>query len=168
MIDVSLRHHNDILANVVLVMVLFDHLPADGLHIGNIAQNGQADLLVAEDAPVGDLDSGLKRLGLPGLEQLSVDGASLVLYILLTIEGVGEHIADYLDGPVDVLPEDSHHIRCILSRRVSVQVPTNILDLQFQIVSRADLCPLEMQVLQEMSYTTSLLGLISTAALDED
>lgn len=129
MIDVSLCHHDDVLANVILVMVLFDHLPVDCLHIGNIAQDGQADLLVAEDAPMGNLDSGLKRLGLPGFEQLSVDGAPLVLHILLTVEGVGEHIAHNLNGPLDVLPEDSHHIRGVLSRCVRVEIAADILDL---------------------------------------
>jgi hypothetical protein len=167
-VDVSLGDHYDVFANVIIVMVLFDHLPADRLHIRDIAQDRQADLLVAEDTPMGDLDSGFERLGLSGLEQFSVDGTSFVLYILLTVEGVGEHVADYLDGPIDVLAEDSHHIRCIFPRGIGIQVSTDVLDLQLQIVSCADLGALEMQVLQEMSNTTGLLGLVPASALDED
>ena len=40
-------------------MVLFDHLLADGLHVGQVPEDGQTDLLLAEDAPVGDFDGGL-------------------------------------------------------------------------------------------------------------
>lgn len=109
-VDVSLRHYYDILTHVIVVMVLFDHLPTDCLHIADISQDGQADLLLAEDTPMRDFDCGLERLRLPGLQQLSVDGAAFIVHILLAVEGVGEHIADNLDGPFDVLPEDSHHI----------------------------------------------------------
>ena len=59
MVDVPLCHNDDILSNVIIVVVLFDHLLADGLHVGDVAEDGQTDLLLAEDAPVGDFYGGL-------------------------------------------------------------------------------------------------------------
>ncbi len=115
MVDISLSHHNDILPNVVLVVVLLDHLLADCFHVGNVAKNGQADLLLAEDAAMCDLYCGLKGLGLPGFQELPVDGASFVLNILSPVEGVGKHIAYYLNGSFDVLSEDSHHVGCVFT-----------------------------------------------------
>jgi hypothetical protein len=58
-VDFPLCHNYHILSNVIIVMVLFDHLLADGLHVGQVPEDGQTDLLVAEDAPVGDFDGGL-------------------------------------------------------------------------------------------------------------
>lgn len=57
MVDIPLRHYDDIVTNVVVVMVLFDHLLADCLHVGDVTENGQADLLLAEDTPVRNLNS---------------------------------------------------------------------------------------------------------------
>jgi hypothetical protein len=146
-VDIPLRHHDDVFANVVLVVVLLDHLLADGLHVGYVAEDGETDLLLAKDAAMCDLDGGLKGLRLPGFQELPVDGASFVLDVLPPVEGVGEHVAYYLNGSLDVLTEDCHHIRRVLPRGVGIQIAADILDFQLQIMSSSNLSPLEMEVL---------------------
>ena len=55
MIDISSCHNVDVIADVVAIVVLLDHISADGLHIFDISQDGEADLLFLEYASVGDL-----------------------------------------------------------------------------------------------------------------
>lgn len=58
MVDVSCSHDVDVVSHIVAVMVLLDHVSADGLHIPDVSKDGKPDLLFLEDASVGDLDGG--------------------------------------------------------------------------------------------------------------
>lgn len=64
--------------------------------------------------------------------------------------------------------EGSHHVRGILPRSVGIQVGSHVLDLQLQILPCSVLGALEVEVLQKVSHAAGLLGLVATAALDED
>jgi hypothetical protein len=167
-VDIPLRHYDDIVTNVVVVMVLFDHLLADCLHVGDVTENGQADLLLAEDTPVRNLYSCFQGLAFSCLQEFSVDGASLVFDILPSVQRIGEHVAHDLNCSFNILAENCHHVRCVLPRCVGIQVSANILHLQLQVISGANFGPLEMQMLQEVSDTAGLLALVSTAAFNED
>lgn len=62
MVDVSSCTNDDILPNVIGVVVIFDHLPGNGLHVVNITKNGESHLMVFINTTMGDFQSGLKRL----------------------------------------------------------------------------------------------------------
>ncbi len=85
MVDIPWGNHNDIFSHVIGVVVLLNHLPADGLHVANIPKNGQAYLLVLEYSPMRDFDGGLQGLGFASLKKLPMDGGSLILNILFSI-----------------------------------------------------------------------------------
>lgn len=109
-----------------------------------------------------------ERLRFASLEQLSVNGASLMLNILPAVERIGKHIANYFHSSLDILLKNSHHVGCILPRCVGIQISSHVLHLQLQIVTSSILRSLEMQMLQEVSDTASLLRFVSTSAFDED
>lgn len=56
MVDVSSSNNVDVITDVVAIVVLLDHISADGLHIFDISEDGEADLLFLEDASMGYLD----------------------------------------------------------------------------------------------------------------
>lgn len=89
---------------------MLDHLLIDGFHVGKIAENGQPDLLSLEDASMCDLNSRLQRLSFTRFKQLTMDGASFIVHILSAIQRICEHISNYFNSPLDVLPEDGHHV----------------------------------------------------------
>jgi hypothetical protein len=66
MVDVSGSHNVNVIADVVFVVVGFDHAFVDGFHVADVAEYGQADLLAVEDASVSDFDGGLEWHGLAG------------------------------------------------------------------------------------------------------
>ena len=96
-IDIARSSHNNILPHIVVCMVVADHLPRDGLHVVQVPQYWQAHLMVLEDAAVSNLDRSFKGLGLLGFKQFAVDGAALIFDVLLTIQRVGDHVADNLN-----------------------------------------------------------------------
>ena len=55
MIDISSSNNVDVIAGVVTIVVLLDHISADGLHIFDISEDGEADLLFLEYSSMGDL-----------------------------------------------------------------------------------------------------------------
>lgn len=85
MVDIPWGNHNDIFSHVIGVVVLLNHLSADGLHVANVPKNGQAYLLVLEYSPMRDFDGGLQGLGFASLKKLPMDGRSLILNILFSI-----------------------------------------------------------------------------------
>jgi hypothetical protein len=126
-VDVAFCDDDDVFAHVVLVVVLFDHFLGDGLHVGDVSEDGQADLLVLEYAPVRDFDGGFEGLALASFDELAVDGAPLVLDVLPAVERVGEHIAHDLNRLGDILAEDSHHVGSVLARSVRVETAADAL-----------------------------------------
>lgn len=62
MIDIPRSNHNDVVPDIVGVMVFFNHLLTDCLHVAKIAQNREADLLIFEDAAMSDLNCRLEWL----------------------------------------------------------------------------------------------------------
>jgi hypothetical protein len=77
-----------------------------------------------------NLDRGFERLAFPSLEELPVDSTPLVFNVLASIERIGEHIPYYFDGPLDVLSKDCHHVGCIFSGSVGIQIAPNIFNLE--------------------------------------
>ena len=78
-------NHHDVLTHVVLGVVLLDHLPVDGLHVGQVAQDRQADLLLLENPPMRDLDGSFQGLCLSSFQQLPMNSTPLIFHILLAI-----------------------------------------------------------------------------------
>lgn len=62
MIDVSSCTNDDILPNVIGVVVIFDHLSGNGLHVVNITENGESHLMVFINTTMGDFQIGFERL----------------------------------------------------------------------------------------------------------
>ena len=52
MVDISGSHEVDVVPHIVFVVVLLDHVSADGLHVLDVAQDWQSDLLLFVDASV--------------------------------------------------------------------------------------------------------------------
>lgn len=129
MVDLARSNDVDIVADIVFVMVVFDHAFGDGLHVADVSQNGEADLLSLEDPSVCDLDGGLKRHGFPGFPEFALDGASFIFDVSFTVEGVGEHVADDADCSGDVSAEGGDHVGGVFSGGVSVEIGAHVLNL---------------------------------------
>ena len=128
-VDLACSDDVDVVADVVFVMVVFNHAFGDGLHVADVSQNGEADLLSLEDPSVCDLDGGLKRHGFPGFPEFAFDGASFVFDISFAIEGVGEHVADDADCSGDVSAEGRDHVGGVFSGGVSVEIGAHVFNL---------------------------------------
>lgn len=60
MVDFTSSNHINVLSHVIFVMVVFDHPFGDGLHVTDISENRQSNLLSLEDASVCNFDSSLQ------------------------------------------------------------------------------------------------------------
>jgi hypothetical protein len=129
MVYIALRYDYDVLSNVILVVILLDHLFAYSFHVGDVSQNGEANLLIIEYSSMGNLDGSLERLTFPCLEKFPVDGTPFILNVLPPIHRIGKHISNNFDSSLNILAKHSHHIRCVLTRCVSIQISSNILNL---------------------------------------
>lgn len=92
-----------------------------------------------------------------------MDSTPLPLNVLLSIEGVREHVSYYLYRFLEIIFEYRHHVGCVLPGRVCIQTTTNILYTHLQLLASSILCPFEMEMLQEMSCPAVLCCLVSTS-----
>lgn len=164
---VASGHEVDVGPDVVPVVVVLNHVSADGLHVPNVSQNGQSNLLLGEYSSVRYFNGGLQRHRLPGLNKLPVNGAPFVFDVLRPVEGVGEHISEDAEGLGQVFFECGHHVGGVLSGGVGVELGSDVLNLQFQTFPGTLLGALEVQMLQEVGNTAGLLGLVPASALYE-
>lgn len=109
-LQVSAPRNDDVLAHIVAVVVIHDHVPGDGLHVFDAAQDRKTELVVLVDPAMGQLNCRLKRSCLLGLDQLSVDGAPLVLHVFVVVEGVRDHVPNNVDALLEVFVEDRHGV----------------------------------------------------------
>lgn len=75
--------------------------------------------------------------------------------------GVLKDVTDDIDGDGNILAETLGVVHGLLAGRVSIEMGTNILDLQLQTVLRPFACALEGHVFQEMRGAVSCVGLCS-------
>ncbi len=61
-VNVSSCTNDYILPNVIGVVVVFDHLSRNGLHVMNVAENGESHLMIFVNTTMCNFQSGLKRL----------------------------------------------------------------------------------------------------------
>ena len=168
MINISWSYKVDIVAYIVRIVVILDHISTNSLHILDISQNRQTYLLLLKDSPVRYFNSSFQRHRLPSFNELSVNSTPLVFNILRSVQRICQHITQNSYCLRKILLKGSHHIRCILTTCIGIQISPHIFDLELQTFSCSVFCALKVQMFEEMSNTTGLFSLVSTSTFDED
>lgn len=167
MVDISCGCHDDVLAHVIAVVVLLDHISWNCLHVVDVPEDGKSHLMVLVYSPVCDFDRGFQRLTFLGLQQFSMNCGSFVLHVLLSVQRISDHVPYNLHCFRQISVKNRHHVTCVLSRCVCVKVTSHVLHLQLQLVPWSIFGALEVQMLQEMCCTAWGLSLVTTAAFYE-
>lgn len=76
-----------------------------------------------------------------------MDSTAFILYILLSIQWISEHISNYIHSFTNISLKNSHHVGSVLPRCIGIQITSHTLDLQLQLQSTAIMRTLEMQML---------------------
>ncbi len=130
---------------------------------------------------VSSFDGGF-HLVLLGFDAFSVDGFSFSFDLVLVVVGVSEHITEDFDGLGSIVFENSHSVRGIFTRSVSVKLATHIFNIEFELVSgsilsslrrlrklqKGDEKYLEVEMFKEVSDTTVFNSFLSGTAFNED
>lgn len=120
MINISCSNHINIFSHIVTIMIFLNHISRNRLHIANISQNRQSDLLSLENTTMRNLYCRLQGHRFASLHQLSFNSTPLIINVLSPIKRIGEHIANYSDSVVEILLKGGYHIRSVFSWSVSV------------------------------------------------
>ena len=86
-------------------------------------------------------------------EQFLPDGTFLTLHIVVVVLTVREHVAQNVDGKIDVLLEANHVVDGEFSCRVRIQVAAAILHLSLEVKTTPPPRAFEVQMLEEVSLT---------------
>lgn len=167
MIDGPTPNHNHIGPNVILVMIVRNHIPGDRPHIANTPQNGQPHLVIPIGPFMRNLNSRLHGPTLLRLDQLREYGVPLVLHISRPIQTIREHIPQHIHRLLLISVEDSQRITGDLPRCVGVEITADLLHLELEVLAAASRGAFEMEVLEEMGGTGGLLCLVAAPAFYE-
>ena len=99
--------------------------------------------------------------------KFSFDCTSLFINVFGPIEWVCDHVTYDLDSFIKIVFEHSHHIWCVFSRGVGVEVATDTLHSYFQLLSGSILGTFKVKMLQKMCSAAGLRGLVTTATIYE-
>ena len=85
-VEVACSGYNDILANIIVSMVVVNHLPGNGLHIVQVSQNGESHLMIFEDTTMCNLNGSFEWLAFLSFKEFTMNGTALIFDILIAIK----------------------------------------------------------------------------------
>lgn len=88
--------------------------------------------------------------------------------MVLIIAAVAHHVTENLNRFRNAIREALHVVDCEFAARVRIQMRAHVFNFDLQLVTGTLRRALEVQMLQEVSRTRRVLGLITTASLNED
>lgn len=156
---------DETIGSVVGLGVVQQVLASQVLDVLVRAQDGAAQTSAHEGSAVKLVKDDLLVL-LADLDSLTKDHITLSVDSGFVQKRVLKDISQDLDGLGDVVLEHTSEVDSLLARGVSVQVATHVLNLHFQLLLGTALGSLEGHVLQEVSGTVVLVGLVSASSVD--
>ena len=124
--------------------------------------------MIVINSSVSNFNSCLQRIALLSFQQFSMNSPSFTLDIAFPIKRICYHVPNNLHSLWKVVFENRHHIACVFSWSIGVQLSTYVFHSYLQFLPCPIFCAFEMKMLKEVGSSTGWLCLVSTSALDED
>jgi hypothetical protein len=150
MVDISSAYNDHILAKVVSLVEVNNHIAVNLVNVVNVTEDGLAHHVLTIDVIVDVLHEGFHLIVI-GCFQLLPYGIFFHLQVIGVIVGVAQHISQDLNRFWDVVLEGKDVIESVLSGGIGVELGTHILDLLLKLSAGSALGTFKMQMLQEMS-----------------
>mmetsp|Transcript_1904 Transcript_1904/g.2747 ORF Transcript_1904/g.2747 Transcript_1904/m.2747 type:complete len:235 (-) Transcript_1904:419-1123(-) len=151
-IDGTGADNDDILAEVVALVEVSDHLAVDLANVVNVTENGLAHHVIAIDVEVDVFHEGFLRVLVRSFKLLP-DGVLLDLEVVVIIHTIAEHVTEDLNTARNAIRETQGVVESVLAASVGVELRTRVLHLDLELASRSVRSTFEMQVLQEVGST---------------
>ena len=160
--DGARTHDDDILAEIISLVVIDNHIARDLTDVVDVAENGLSHHVLSEDVKVDVFHEGFLRVLIHSFKFLPY----CVLFqfdVVAIICAIAKHITHDLNGACYSIREAECMVHSMLTARVSIELGSSVFNFHLELPSCAICSALEMQVLQEMRRARALKCLVARA-----
>lgn len=167
MVNVTSTNNGDVGADVVVSVIVDEVVSIDVCDVISDTENGLTEVMVSVACVVARFKSGFK-LVFVCVDAISPNGFSFSFDLVLVVEGVGQDIAEDINGLSDATLGDSEGVSGDFSVGFSFKVSTKSGDFIFDLLSSSVLGTSEVKMFEVMRNRRGIKGFLSGSALNSD